>query len=409
MLPGRRRAAAAVFWGNVSLELALVAAFVCGPTFQRVFESSSTRLGVALGAGSVGMLVMALFVGRLTRRLGPFRVLLIGLTSTMAGAAIVASAPTYALLLCGLAMVGAAGAFIANANVTLLAELFRDSVRRVMSFASAVWFGGSAVCAPLMGLWLEKARRGAWGGLGFRSLYLACIVLLLASLVLAFGVIRPAARSLHKRAEPHERSGVEPATKARTGVWLWIPPLAILHGLMVIVPMAWVNPMVQIRFGATEQQGAVVFGGMALGLGAGRLLFALLNLRADDRLVLGLSGLAGGLALVAALRAPTYGAALIMFVVFGLFACATLPCILSLIGTRFAREKEKLYGYMKSSIALAGLGGPPLVGALADSGVPLERGLLISVGAAWVLGLCSLTWKLIDGRRRESEEVHDGG
>ena len=133
----RKPYAAAIFFINIALEITVVTGFVAGPTFQRVFDLSKTELGIALGATDIGMLVVAPLAGQITYRRGSFFTLVLGLLVNLAGIALIGEAGGFAVLVVGLACVGASVGLIANANATFLADLFPGGLLRIMSLASS--------------------------------------------------------------------------------------------------------------------------------------------------------------------------------------------------------------------------------------------------------------------------------
>ena len=398
MVPSRKLSAAVIFTICIAVEITFVTGLVSGPTFSRLFGLSKTELGIVLGAGHVGLLFMSLLAGRITRRRGAIVTLSAGLVCGMTGIVMVFFAAGFVTLVAGLAVVGVGGGLMVNGYATLLADIFRDNVRRVMALASALWFSSSSLSAPIIGAWLKEAAEREWGVWSFRPPYLFDLLALAVCLFLVHRILRRRVVGQANQMPAESGSTAErPGGGAhRSREWLWIPALAFCHGLMVIVLLAWASPMVQAKFGVKDFQGAVVFGGIALGHGAGRFLLALARLPFDERSILAASGLFGAVLFALGLAAPTYGSALAAMSIGGFLACAPFPCILSLIGTRFAHVKAALFGYMEASIALAGLLGPPFVGMLADRGVALSWALAISPLAALALGVLALVWKLRD-------------
>lgn len=395
----RGSSAAVVFSANIALEVTWVTAFVCGPVFQRIFGLTKTELGICLGTASVGSLLMSLVVGHITHRRGTYATLLTGLVCILCGIGVLVAATGFPMLLGGLGVVGVSAALVANANATLLAELFRDRLRRVMSLASGLWFGASAVSAPAIGMWVRLASERAWGVWTFRAPYLLDLVFVSTCLVLAAKILRPRARGA-ARGSGDGGSRPKPHGQGRTGKrWVWIPVLGVFHGLMVNCMLAWINPTVQAKFAANELESSLLLGTVYLGLCAGRFILASIELAVDERIILAASALSGAALFGLGLAAPTYGIAVVTLGIGGLVACATYPSILSLAGTRFPEHTSRIYGYLEGSVASVGLIGPTLVGVLADRGLPLWVALGISPLAGVVLGVLSLTWMAQDRRR----------
>lgn len=381
----RKLPAACILFTSILVELSLVTGLVSGPTFRRVFELSDTELGIALSMAYVGLLLGAAVAGQLTHVRGPVVSLCAGLLLELASMTMVNVAPAYGVLLIGLLGVGMAAAFIANANITLLGDLFPGKVREILSLGSALWFGSSTFSAPLIGAWLTHARDLDLGAWSYRVIYLAETVLILTAFVLAVFVVGPRTPE-HEEPEPTGEGG---------GVTLrqmWIPALGFCQGLMIIVLMAWMNPLAQAKFGVGDLRGGLAMGAVAFGLGIGRLLFARIRSGGDDRRLVAVSAGLGGVFLALGLMSPHYILMLIFIAAGALISCPVGPCMMALPRKLFAAEKARVLGYYQASIAVAGLSGPALVGALADSGVRVWLAVGISPLAAFAIAVLAFTW-----------------
>lgn len=400
---------AVIFATNIALEITFVSGTVAGPAFQRAFGLSDTQLGLVLGAIHIGLVGVALFIGRYTHRYGPPRILSLGLIAAATSAALIIAAAGFVPLFLGLAALGIAAAFITNANATFTSEIAGSAVRRVMALASGLWFASSSVSAPAVGAWLSYGSSIDLGVWSHRLVYVFDIALIAVCFLLVRRIVVPryAVAASDNAAEPTEAGdGEEGAAVTATAAdyrerlnpeWPWIPALGILHGLFVIILLAWTNPMLQAKFGATDAQGGLGVGLVSLGIGGGRFVLASIRSNIDDRFLLAGSGALGGALLVVALLAPTLPLTYVALTISG-FACAlTFPTIVALVGTRFPRTRSRMFGFMEASISVAGLAGPAAVGLLADSGVPIWHGMLISPAAGAVICAIALGWRL---RRR---------
>ena len=391
----RKGGAAIIFATNIGLEVTFVTGMVSGPTFRRIFELSDTQLGVALGAASVGMLLASPMAGYNTHRRGPFNTLISGLGVLLFGISLIILANGFMPLLTGLAVTGVAAALIANANSTYLAEWFPYKLRRIMSLSAGIWFASSALSAPGIGAWLQFARDRDMGAWGYRLPYGMDILILLVCMSLGIAFLKAPGGSKNrksKKMESQEQPQAAPVSAPKSLEWIWIPILGIFHGLLIMVFMAWANPMAQAKFDVSEFRGSLVLGMFAAGLGIGRILLFFFKPDIDERLILTVSGIAGGIFIALGLLAPSYTIALVAIGLGGFVGSATFPCILSLVGTRFPLSRAKVYGYMHSSVALAGLTGPPAVGALADAGIPVYHALLVTPTSGLILAILSFIW-----------------
>ena len=358
----RNKTAGAIFTANILLEITFVSAVVAGPAFQRIFDLSKTELGICFGMLNLGQVIFAPIVGNIIHRTSPSRIAILGLLGLSVGAMVITAASGMAILFAGLALIGIFATFIANANSTLLSNLFQDKLRRIMALASALWFSSSVIWAPVVGVWLETAERLDLGPWGFRVPLLLGICLI-AGCIPVF--LRFVSRFETTATLDSEKGGSldNPIPWRR---WIWILALGFCHGLLLVVLMSWLNPLVQTKFGGTETQGALAYGMLMLGLGAGRFVLAFVNIRWDDRLLIAVGGFAYS---------------------------SVLPGLLTLIGSRFAPIKAKLFGYFHAAVSTAGFIGPPLVGLMADRGVSLSTALIISPAAAIALCVISLIWR----------------
>jgi len=389
----RKPAAIALFATCIALEVTFVTGFLCGQTFERLFLLSKTQEGICLGAMSIGMAVMSLLAGHATHRWGPMAMLVKGTLGMMLGIVLVTVAGGFASLLVGLATIGLSSAFVINAFSTLFAELFPEQVRRVMALASALWFISSGLTAPVIGAWLSHAARHQLGAWSYRAPFLVDLAANGLCLVLVLVLVGPAVKNLRPAPEAAEAA---PATRSAVGrwEWVWIPVLGACHGVMIISLRAWGDQMVLEKFGVSEVQGALLLGLLSLGLGLGRLMLAVVHIPVDDRLLLAVAGFAGGILIALGLAAQSYVVSLVVISVGGFVSAPSFPCLMTLVGTRFAAAKAHVFGYMEASVGLTGLLGPALVGVLADRGLGLWLALGVSPIAAFLLGASSIAWKL---------------
>lgn len=421
-LVSKKSLVAVIFFINIILELISVTNLVCGPTFQRLFHLSKSQLGLCLGISSLGTLLMSPLSGHVTHLWSAFPTLVTGLVLAILGVIFVTFATGFPLLLAGLILFGISASFIANANTTFLADLFREKLRRVMSLASGLWFASSALFAPVLGIWLKAVSQRNWGVWSFRGPYLFALLSISACLFLAYRVVRqvPKLQSRERKEKlvsnpaelptgGREEKGVYDSAEPGAGNyppnrkhWVWVLFFGLCHGLLYTTLLAWANPLVQNKFGVNDFYGALLYGMLALGIAGGRFILAGFKLVRDDRTVLAFSAIVGGTLFGLGLAAPWYGLTVVAMTIGGLGASATFPCIISLIGTKFSKNKAKIYGYNTASIALAGLIGSPIVGFLADHGFPLWWALGISPLAGFLLGFGSLLWKYQDRRVKSS-------
>ena len=405
----RTSATIVIFCANIVMEVTFTIGVVSGQTFMDLFGMSKEQLGVFFGVANLGWLLTAPLAGRLVHRWGGFPMAAASILASLAGVALLAGATGYPMLLAGGIVTGITLCCLAIANATLLADMYPKNLRRIASLAAATWFGSTAVMAPVIGKWLNVAERIGARQWGFRAAYAAAMLGLLLVLAAVWLVLGPRHRAPSVPPAPIPSSTPEPhAPSHGRSPWLWIPLLAALHGIVLITVQSWSTKMMQERFLLPEQSAALVLSAVAIGLAVGRVLLAAVRLHVDDRTILAVGSLGG--ALLATLGLAAQDATLTMAAIgAGAFvSCATYPCLMAIIGTRFADAKAKLYGFMSGGIALGGLIGPTVVGVLAERTVPLHRALLISPVAAVLLAACALLWRLTDARPTFLDEARGG-
>ncbi|MFH0962898.1 MAG: MFS transporter [Planctomycetota bacterium] len=387
----RSGALVVIFLINIVMEITFVTGYVAGETLTRLFGISARELGLFWAISNVGWLVSSPLAGWFSHRFGPFGVLVVGLLAGLPAVGVVACAHGYAALLVGSVAMGVTLAFASNANATLLAAFYPEKLRRVTSLAAALWFTGSGLAAAAIGSWLVVAERRGWTAWAWRAPYFIDILLLAACAFAGWIMIGPAARKFALPAVAPTDS-----SPSRSREWLWIIPLAALHGIMVITLSNWTTKMAQEKFQIDERSAALVLSALLMGMAVGRLLLASVRLPVDERSLLAVSAFAGAACFSLGLILPDYKLTLVAMGVGGFFSCATYPCIIALIGHRFAHGKAWVFGFMGASVSLGGIIGPSLAGVLADRGLPLHRALVLSPLAAAALGALAAFWRLRD-------------
>ena len=394
----RKSSAGVLFSTYVVVEVVFVAVVVSGSTLLAVFELSRTQLGLCLGAAQFGVLAASLAVGPVTHRRGPLWTVTAALLGLLAALAVVIAADRFATLFVGLVLAGVCAAAIHNGGMTLISGIFASQVRRVMALASALWFGMGVATAPLIGAWLDFMAAQDARAWGFRMPLVVTFCLLVACTVAVRWRLRWV-RVLHLR----ERRGRSPATPggpwwrralpAGSWQWLWIPAMAMCHGMMLVGLLAWASPMAQASFGVSELMGGAMFAITAMGLTTGRLLQVLYPLPVADQRLLGISAALGAVVLALALLVPGYWPTFALMGLGMFLACCTGPCLFSLVAARFAAIRAHVYGYFEAGVAGGAMLGAFLVGVLADRGWPLATAMLVSPAAALTLAVLSLAWR----------------
>ena len=388
-----------IFCANIVMEVTFLIGVISGQTFMNLFHMSKENLGIFFGVANIGWLIASPVAGRLVHRWGGFPVAMGSILASLVGVVLLAGATGYPMLLAGGILTGITLCFLAIANATMLADMYPKNLRRIASLAAATWFGSTAVMAPLIGKWLNVAEKIGAEMWGFRAAYAAAFVGLLLVFAAVWIVVGARHRAVRALPVPDPSSTPDPRAPSRASrLWLWIPVLATLHGIVLITLQGWSTKMMQDKFLLPEQSAALVLSASAMGLAVGRVLLAIVRLHVDDRTILAVGSLGGALLVTWGLASRDATLTMVAIGAGAFVSCATHPCLTAIVGTRFAAAKAKLYGFMSAGLALGGLIGPPTVGALAERGVPLHRALLISPAAAVLLAVLALVWRVTDTR-----------
>ncbi|HNS31847.1 MAG TPA: MFS transporter, partial [bacterium] len=348
-----------------------------------------------------GLFLFSPVAGSINYRLGSPKVLFYGLLGMIAGIFLVAAGINFSFLVSGMIIMGIANAFIINANMTLLSELFPGMIRRIISLYSALYFGACALFSPLIGNWLKLSSEKGWDFLSFRMPFIVLLLVFIYFAAVTYRFIIPEMLK-HPLEMPVESKARVNSGKAGFAKWFWVPLLGFFHGLMYIVMISWLSPMAKEKFGANEFQGSLFVGVATLGMGLGRLFIAGVKLPWEDRKILAGGTIAGGLIFFAGLFAPFYTLSLLLIGTGSFIASTSFPCISSLAGELFPDMKSKIFGYMYATYAIAGIVGTPFAGILADRGISFSWILTISSFSALIIGIVSLIWKYTEKRGKDA-------
>jgi MFS family permease len=385
---------------GILVEVTWVAGIVSGPIFMQLLNLSNTQLGIALGSLNIGLFLFSPVAGNVSGRLGAPKILFYGLLGMVLGTLLVVIGLNYLTLVLGMVITGIANAFIINSNMTVLSELFPGMIRRIISFYSAVYFAACALLSPVIGQWLKFSSGKEWDLLTFRVPFFILFFIFIYFSIIAFKYILPMASE--KKISVPQQEEEEDADEYVTPVkWLWVPLLSFFHGLMYIVMISWLSPMAKEKFNANAFQGSLFVGAATMGMALGRLLIAFLEIPWGDRKVLSVGTIVGGILFLMGLFTPDYLVSLFLIWLGSLIASASFPCISSLGGSLFKNSKAKVYGYLYSTYALAGIIGTPFAGMLADKGVSLSWVLTISAFSAILIGVTTIIWEHLEKQQKK--------
>lgn len=329
------------------------------PAIARQVHAGPGAMGVALLGMSIGLLLVAPFAGRLSARFGARTIVATSVASGYAALPLIGLASSVPALSGALFLVGGlVGGLDVSMNIAAVAVI-RALDRPIMpTFHAAFSFGG------LVGA-LLASRAAAWGWSPLREFVILAIAGLVA--VALTGRFIPGARPA-----PGARDTPRPATRApshRLVMWLFA---GIMLGSAVAEGACsdWSALFLVRQRGIGESAAAVAYAGFSIAMAVARLLGERWERRwGPYRLLAGGAALAAiGMGGAVVLPGPVAG--YVGFALAGVGLAFCFPISISLAGAAGRRSDgtggEREIGFV-TTIAYTGfLGGPPLIGAVAQ-------------------------------------------
>jgi MFS family permease len=368
------------------------------PAVKEHLGLSDARLGVALLAAPVGLVVVAAFADRLIDRLGSAR-------PTAAGAVAISLLPiafglagSMAALMAVLLVYGMSGGLTDVAINSQAVRVERGYRRPIINSFHACFSFGGLLGALLGGLF-------AWAGIGAAPTFAAAgvpmaVVAVLARRRLLRGpeASDPAAVPVTDRDPAGEGAGQE-AAASRHAVALRIAALGLLALCSLLGEGAagsWSAVYLRDNLGTSAAFAALGYAAFSVTMAVGRLTGDRLAARfGPGRLVSG-CGVVAGLGLAAALisRSPALG--LVGFALFGAGLSSTFPQLLSTAGNIRTSRSGTGIARVAGAGYLGLLVGPVLIGSFAGL-----LGLRLALGIPVILmGFMAAGGWLVVGPRR---------
>ena len=398
-MPGvlrRARVALLVYFGMFGLADGVWLARL--PAVKEHLGLSDARLGVALLAAPVGLVVVAAFADRLIDRFGSAR-------PTAAGAVAISLLPiafglagSMAALMAVLLVYGMSGGLTDVAINSQAVRVERGYRRPIINSFHACFSFGGLLGALLGGLF-------AWAGIGAAPTFAAAgvpmaVVAVLARRRLLHGpeASDPAAVPVTDRDPAGEGAG-QGSAASRHGVALRIAALGLLALCSLLGEGAagsWSAVYLRDNLGTSAAFAALGYAAFSVTMAVGRLTGDRLAARfGPGRLVSG-CGVVAGLGLAAALisRSPALG--LVGFALFGAGLSSTFPQLLSTAGNIQTSRSGTGIARVAGAGYLGLLVGPVLIGSFAGL-----LGLRLALGIPVILmGFMAVGGWLVVGPRR---------
>jgi MFS family permease len=352
-----RWAVSALFFTNGALFASLLPRL---PEIKSALDLSAGQLGLALLGVGLGGLIGSLATRWLLPRVHSRRA---GVGATLvlaAGLPLVGLAPSAWVLFAVFVGYGIAdGVGDVSTNVAGV-EAQRRLGRSVLNSMHGAWSIGAV---------LAGATGSAAAGLGVPlALHLGAVAVLCAVLALLAARSVPAVTG-----EGATRAAGQAPARFSPALAL-LCALAVLAALVEAAPYSWSAVYLAEHTGAGPGIAGLGFTAFVTGMVAARLVADKLVEKWGPVPVVRIGGLAGGLALAAALALGGTAPGIVAFAVMGLGSAAVFPAMITAAGAMPGQAVQA----MNMATRVGFLAAPPLVGLLADGvGLPSALGLLI--------------------------------
>jgi predicted MFS family arabinose efflux permease len=340
------------------------------------YGADYTGIGNVIGAYTLAYGMAQLGAGLLTRRVGPKRLLLVGLGLATAGSGLFALTASYPLAVAARLVMGTAGGFLYTPSVTYLFAAFDPRLRgRAMGVAEA----GVGV-GQIAGVMVLPALYAA---LGLVPAFLALPVLALA-LALAVALGLPGVAE-----DPARRPGKLRTLVRDRDFWLLVGGVSFVGMLAQVATLSWLPTYLRQVHGYGVVAAGVSTAVVVIGLIVFSPIFGALSDRLTARRPVMLLGC--GLALVGwlvLLLTPSPVVAIAAAFVVSASMAATIPMQVVLTSERFAAVGAgAAIGLINTGGQIAASLGGPIYGAMLDGG--------LGFGAVWGTALALGVLRLV--------------
>jgi fucose permease len=377
--PARSLRTVLIAVGFVGLGLPAGALGAAWPSIEQDLRRSTTDLTVALVCFSAGYFVFGALAGVARRSLGPTVILVGAALAAAAGLFVIATAPSWPVLLVGATVLGSGGGAL-DTGLNVAAALHVDA--RTMNVLHACFAGGAAL-GPLL-LAIVLGAGGSWR-VAFVVMFV-CNSALAAAFVHWSGLLAVG---------PGTDSALDPtrslSVQRSTAIVALIAAVAIVYVGSEVSAGQWGPSLMQER-GSTAAAAGLWIAGFWAGLGGGRLVAAGVagRLRAARLLAVSLTVVVLGAALL--WWAPTLVTGNVGFVLLGFGMSAVFPTVVSLTPRWVGTDRAPIaIGTQIAGSAVGGLGFPLLIGRLARvSGLEVLGPVLTAGAVVLVVLIASL-------------------
>lgn len=368
---------------------------IIGATLPKIiadFQWSYIATGIVLSAGSIGYFVSSFVAGILLHRLGPKKVIVIGMGLQFIGLLFFASTPIVLLNMLLNLMIGFGGGGTEVVVNYSMVKMERRGQSRLMNFMHAA-FSVGAVVGPYLVIMLMHAELGwtmIYRIMSFVSLVMAVIFLFL----------------------PFSRLGGEDKSEEKvSNVNLIRDPVLILSFIILLIYVGselgvsnWVSEYYVKFFHSSANVGALMVSIFWIGLLTGRLGTSIIYHGSRPEAVALVLASTCTIALIFALMMKTPIIAGIGFCIAGLGYSAIYPLIMALVGRHFTSAQGAAVGFAATG---GGVGSFvfPFIMAVISNTFGIRKGFFFYIAlnilmVVFILVIINYTGKLI---KRDSE------
>jgi MFS family permease len=329
------------------------------PALTAQVHASPGVFGLALLGASAGMLAAASVSGRLIERAGA-RAVVAGSTAMAAGSLVlIGFAPTVPLLAGALLVIGASVGMLDVAMNVAGVAVERRLGKPVMSVFHAGFSFGALAGSLAAGL----AAGHGWSPARHLTVAAVVAVLVLAVVIRAVPGIRP---------EHTEEPVVTPARAPIRRPVLWLlAAVALCSAIAEGASSDWSALLMTVERGVGQGAAALAFAGLQLVMGLTRLAGPWAQRRFGPTRCLAVGATLAAAGLVAAATIPVAAVGYAGFALAGAGLAASFPLALSLAGDAGKRGDgtggEREIGFVTAVAYTGFLGGPPIVGGIAQA------------------------------------------
>ena len=359
-------------------------------SIETAFDQNDAGIGVVYLTYSIAYALGSVIGGQLMERVGRRTVLVIAAVLHGIGIAGYGLAPSWPLFLGATIPAGLGAGCLDGGSNGLVLDVYREGRGRAMNLLH-VWFSVGALLAPLV------IGRALDAGVGWQVVMVAS-ALPLAGLAAAYAIVpMPSGR---RRTDEPSPTGPAAAGRMVSGPLIL---LGIAIATYVAAEIGVSNWLVRYLEPAPLATATLALSLMWAGATVGRLLSSAISDRFDHLRFTIVSIVSMGLAIGAAVAAPSLPLSIALFTLAGVASGPVFPMIVALGGERYPERSAAVGGSLVGFAVVGSTIYPPAMGFLS-----VTVGLPIAMAGNAVLCLLGAGALIAFGRSTERDGLTDG-